>query len=381
MFKRTFETSATPHITIAECLGDLVARGSDNRRITLRLRDGTDDVVVEREGESLTIAARSDCLLTCPRGTTLTIHVVRGDLKVKEVQGPVVVGTVYGDVTLRGVGPTALEQAHGDLSARQVAGDLQVQSLAGDGRIRGVDGLLSLGQVGGDLRADGLRGGLAAEGIGADVRLGPPFSAGSVYRLNAGSDLRLRLPADASLRLILRTGGRVRSDIPGLDLEEEAGETRGTLGGGEATLEAQVGGHAYLRPLETEEGAAEPLEPDFVADLEGLGLIIETRIAEAMAELETRLEESLGRADSEAVRLRVERATAKARRAAERAAERARMRAERAERRWRRASGQRPRPRREPTTNEERLRVLRLVEEGKITPEQAADLLAALEGR
>jgi len=32
-------------------------------------------------------------------------------------------------------------------------------------------------------------------------------------------------------------------------------------------------------------------------------------------------------------------------------------------------------------TDEERLRVLRLVEQGKITPDQAADLLAALEGR
>ncbi len=64
-----------------------------------------------------------------------------------------------------------------------------------------------------------------------------------------------------------------------------------------------------------------------------------------------------------------------------RAAERARLRAERAERRWRRASGRRPRPRREPAVDEERLRVLRLVEQGKITPGQAADLLAALEGR
>ena len=36
---------------------------------------------------------------------------------------------------------------------------------------------------------------------------------------------------------------------------------------------------------------------------------------------------------------------------------------------------------REPATDEERMRVLRMVEEGKITPEQAAELLAAVEGR
>jgi hypothetical protein len=57
------------------------------------------------------------------------------------------------------------------------------------------------------------------------------------------------------------------------------------------------------------------------------------------------------------------------------------MQAERAQRRWQRASGQRPQPARPAAVNEEILRVLRLVEEGKITPEQAAELIAALEGR
>jgi dTMP kinase len=115
-------------------------------------------------------------------------------------------------------------------------------------------------------------------------------------------------------------------------------------------------------------------------------------VAEAMTEMEARLAESLGRIDSEEIRLQAEqaseralraagRAAEQARRVADREAERARLRAERAERRWRRASGRRPRSRQEPATDEERMRVLRLVEEGRVTPEQAADLLAALEGR
>ncbi len=173
----------------------------------------------------------------------------------------------------------------------------------------------------------------------------------------------------------------MHSGVPGLVLEGAEGRTEGVLGAGEASLEAQVGGRVSLRPLEPEEG----LPFDFAADLEGLGAQIEARVAEAMAEMEVRLEEGLGRIDGQEIHRRVQRATERAaeraRRAAERQAERARLRAERAERRWRRASGQRPRPEREPATDEERMRVLRLVEEGKVTPEQAADLLAALEGR
>ena len=48
---------------------------------------------------------------------------------------------------------------------------------------------------------------------------------------------------------------------------------------------------------------------------------------------------------------------------------------------WRRASGQRPAPKKQKPSDEERLRVLRMLEEGKITPEQASELLVALEGR
>jgi len=360
MFEQTVETSATPHITVTECTGNLVVQGSEERRITIRVQGGAKDTGMERKGETFTLAARANCRLACPPATTLTVGTAGGRLKVEGVEGPVAIGNAYGNVDLRDVGSAALEQVFGNLSAHQVAGSLEVERVQGN------------------------------------VRLGPPFSPGATYRLNASGNLTVRLPADASLRLALRAGGGVRSRVPGLALEEVEGKTQGVLGAGEARLEAQVGGRVSLWPLEAEGVPPEALEFNFVADLEGLGAQIEAHVAKTMAEVEARLAESLGRIDSEEVRRRAERATERAterarreaeraaeqvRRAAEREAERARLRAEQAERRWRRASGRRPRPKREPATDAERMRVLRLVEEGKITPEQAADLLAALEGR
>ncbi len=378
MFRWSEEVSAEPQITVTECLGDLMVRAVEGTRVTVRVRNGADEATVEREGDSVTIAARDDCSLTCPPGSALTIHTVRGDLWVKEVQGEITVGTVHGDVALRDVGPATVDRVYGDLLARRIAGSLAIQDVAGDAQVRDVEGPAVLHQVGSDLRAEGLRGGLVAEQVGADGRLGPPFSPGATYRLQVGSDLFVHLPADASLRLSLRPGGRVRSSLPGLLLEPANGGRQGVIGAGDALLEAQAGGDIYLRPAEP---PSREEEFAFTVDLEGLEMTIEARIAEAMAELEARLEESLGRIDSEAVRRRMARAAEQARRAAERAAERARLRAEQAERRWRRASGRRARPRREGPTDEERLRVLRLLEQGKITPDQAADLLAALEGR
>jgi hypothetical protein len=392
MFEQTIETSATPHVTVSECLGNLVVRGSEERQITIHVQGGADDATLEREGETFTLVTRANCTLTCPPDTTLTVGTARGNLKVEGVEGPVALGTVHGNVNLRGVGPTALEQAFGNLRVRHAAGDLRVQTLRGNARIRQVEGSLSLGQVDGNLVAEGLQGGLAAEQVRGNVLMGPPFSPGATYRLSGSGNLTVRLPADASLRLALRAAGGVRSHIPGLALEEVGGETRGVLGAGEASLEAQIGGNISLQPLGPGRVTPESAEFGFAADLEEMGAQIEAQVAGALAEMEVRLAESLGRIDSEKIRRQMEQAAEKTRRKAEQAAERARqtaereaekarLRAERAERRWQRASGRKPRPKRAPATDEERMRVLRLVEEAKITPEQAADLLAALEGR
>jgi hypothetical protein len=388
MFEKTFETSATPHVTVTECLGNLVVRGSEEQRIALHVQGGAEDVLLEREGETLTLSSRAACFLTLPPGTTLTVSAVQGNLKVEGMNGTLAIGTVHGNANLRAVGPSDLKQVFGNLRAHQVSGDMRGRAIRGNVRIYQVEDGLSLGQVDGSLVTRGLHGGLEVERISGNARLGPPFSPGMIYRLNADGSLTVRLTPAASLHLTLRAGGPIRSQIPDLTLEETGEETRGTLGAGEASLEAQVRGRISLTPLEPEEGP--PF--DFLADLERLGAQIEASIATAMAEMETHLEESLSRIDDQGLRQRVEReaegalrkterAAAQARRRAEREAERARLRAERAERRWRRATGQRVHPPQEQTTNEERMRVLRLVEEGKVTPEQAADLLDALEGR
>ena len=391
MFKQTFETVASPHITITECTGNLVVQGSEEQQIHVRLQGDADDTALEQDGETFTITAGAGCHLTCPEGAVLTVGTLRGNLKVEGAKGPITAETIHGNVNLRAVGPVALGQTFGNLRVRQAAGDLQTQVTRGNVRIQQVAGSISIDRVDGSLTVEGLQGELTAEQVRGNARLGALFSPGQTHRLNTSGHVTVHIPADAGLRLSLDVGGEIRSSFPDLILEETDGWMQGVLGSGKASLEVEAGGNVYLRSIGPED-EMEDIPLDFVADLEGLGVQIEMRISEAMAQMETRLEESLGRIDSDQVRFemervkeqalrRTERAAERARQAAEREAERARLRAERAERRWRRASGQKPHPKREPATEEERMRVLRMVEGGKVTPEQAAELLAALEGR
>jgi hypothetical protein len=374
MVERKMETSATPHVTVDVCQGGLTVRGDAEGEIRLLAWDREDEVRLDRKGESVTVTIPGDGTLICPRGTTLTIDSVLGNLHVDGVTGSLALGTVHGNTTLVEVGPVALQVALGNLSAHGVAGDLTAQDVKGTAHVRDLEGQLKVQQVAGNLTADDLQGGLEAQRVRGNARLGPAFTAGETYRLSASGNLTLLLPADADLTLALRARGRVHAGVPGLDLETVDGETRATLGAGEGLVEADVRGSVMLRSVEPGEAFG------LSAGLEELGAQIEWQVNDAMAELATRLESSLGRWDPEPMRRKIEEATEQARRKAEQAAERARMRAERAERRWQRASGERPRPQPKPASDEERLRVLRMVEEGRLTPEQASELLAALEG-
>jgi len=277
-------------------------------------------------------------------------------------------------------------------------------------------GAVSITEVSSDLKADRIAQNLTVKAVGADAILGPHFTPDTTITLVVGSDLIVRLPEDANMQFTLQASGGVRNTYLDLELIEEQGTLSGTLGAGATILEATVAGRAIIKG----EGQGSDYAPDFdvnidlsfLEHLDDLGPMIESRVSEAMAILDAQLQATLQNIDGDKIRIHIEHAAAKAERAAERVAERARavaeretvharrnaerqaerarMRAEHADRRWQRASGRRaPTPPTSPTPptpptpaaddmREERLQVLRLVEEGKITPEDAANLLAAL---
>ncbi|HQE93018.1 MAG TPA: hypothetical protein PLH19_07515 [Anaerolineae bacterium] len=439
MTTQTFEITEKAQITINECLGNLTVKGTEAKTVTVKISGTDDEAHLTQEGDTLVIRTLSDCQVLCPTNTVLTIDSVHGDLKVKNVHDDLTIKSVNGDASLHEVGPTTLESVAGDLRARNVNGNLAVESVAGDARLTIVSGEASIESIGSDLRAAGLAQGLTVKSAGSDVRLGPPFTAGMVYEVRAGSDLIVHLPENPNVRFELQAGGGVRSGIPDLVLHQEGGMTSGALGEGAALIKAQVGGRAVIKLVGDENNYPGDFDFDFDLDLSfldslnELGPLIEARVTQALAGLEAGLQEGLRSIDSDRIRIQIERAAEQAQRATERAAEqaqraaervteearraaeheaerarraaeheaeRARMRAEHAERRWQRASGyptppEPPAPPAPPTPptsptppepsahtadelREERLHVLRMVQEGQLTPEDAAKLLAAL---
>jgi hypothetical protein len=387
-----FEVSNAPHLTIT-CHGDLDITGGREGEVAIKVYGSEQDLAVEREGERFTVTTRTRCKIGCPQGTSVTLQAAHGNLRMRRVDGPIAAEQVNGDTVLKDVGPTTITTARGDVRARVVHGDLRLDQVGGDLSARGVEGLLATDSVGGDLVASHLEGGLQAT-VGGDTSLTTDFTPGCDYRITTGGDAVVKFPAQASARIQVNAGGEVRHKVDWAEIQSDVHNLSGSVGAAGANVEINASGDVLLRDKSDPEEFVFALDDDLEVELESMAEEIERNIEAQMARMNAQLQAQLSRIDHEAVRLKVEQAAEKTRRKAERAAEGARLRAERAQRRWERMSARRPaRPvppvppvpplhRRgvDPVTEEERMAVLRMVQEGKITANEAAQLLEAMEG-
>jgi hypothetical protein len=422
----TLNTNETPTIRFEGVGGDLRLAGWDQNQI---LAQG-DDIRKQGEGDVLTLFAGGNCTARIPRRATVHAAHVGGDVKVKTFDGDLTLDFVGGDVVLRQTGAARLGQLGGDLSAKKVNGTLAVKASGGDVAVRGVTGDLSVNQAGGDLYAREVTGGLNLKALG-DLLASVAFAPGQTYTLHANGDLTCRLSGETSAQFAIHTNAEVNIKVAGAKVEKQPQQQVVTVGNGEAMVTLEAGGDVTLTGLVADTESYEtrgddfgPMAADFAAHI---GTQVEAQLESQFADLERRINEQLAglnldrtRAEALAARARAaaERAQEKLRRKseelqrkAEREAERTQRQAEAARRRegersrhlnWALQFGppaaprgaQPPQPPRPPLTfktptaptapvvsEEERLAILRLLEQGKISVADAEKLLAALEGK
>jgi hypothetical protein len=417
MGKERIETGKAPQIFVGACDGDLVIRGGAEPTLLVR-----GEYTAEEKAGGYHLIGRGDLRLIVPSEATVSVEEVSGKLIVKGVAGACQVGRVYGDAVLTEGGLTHIDAVHGDLSARNVdtlavgevhgdadtrrAGGLALSAVYGDLIARQIAGPVTVEEVSGNVDARGVEGNIAisrahhninvfyARGqvtlgrVDGDVWLRGALSPGN-HAVAARGDIVLRWPANAPLNLIA-AGRQIDNRLPLQDIVEKDGRLTARLGSDGANLTLSADGRVILKegdPDEKGEYSPEGEEYSFEKDmydkdmidfdLENIGARIEAEVNSHMArvarDLETRFGPEFGQRMAE-----------KAARQAERAAERVERARRKSDWRGRAAaaaeSAPPPAPARRTASPEEQLKILKMVESGAITPEDAGMLLEALEG-
>ncbi len=234
----------------------------------------------------------------------------------------------------------------------------------GDASIREVEGHVLLESVSDDLALRDVYGNVSAN-VGDDVVLYLNPQPGNAYTVTAGEDILLVMPPKANATLTLN-GDEIDVDWKGIP-EEDATSRVVILGNGSAVVNLNAGGDIRVTNQSDAGDSAEDFG-NFAGigfDWSGFGERISKKVQDA-----TRLTSQ-----------RVEEAARRIERQAERHSRHAKASVKVGRWNWDVNPGQfTPVPPNETVSDQERMAILKMLAEKKITSEEADNLLVALEG-
>ncbi|MGD8624604.1 MAG: hypothetical protein PVJ34_08715 [Anaerolineae bacterium] len=357
---------------------------------------------------------------------------VHGNLKADTMTSLRLVGTVYGGASLASVEAIDLQNVRGNLqakasgrlrasrvngnfSAKEIGGPVSADQVGGNALLKDVQGPLALDQVAGNLVAKQLAGGARVPRIGGNLTLNGELVSGCTYHFKTGGDAVVRIPEGTGVHVTAIARGRIVSSWDLEDQEQVEGRLTGTLAGGGAELAIEAGGNLVLgggpEVIGTDVGdeISRQIEASLQAiDLEAISRQVGHDLESALSRLRVKMEgvnwDQMGLQAQQAVERameRIERDMERVMAKAARQQERLEKRLEREARRMERAAERHehhkarhdPSPevevefeeesaaqgQAEADLEEQRLSILRMVEHGQITPEEAEMLLDALE--
>jgi len=406
MAKKRIPTTETPKIVILQVGGNLNLKGWDQTEV--RFSANTEDGQIEELDQEIRVNCPGNCLLRVPHKAMIEIQQVGGQLLVKALDGELVVGTVGANIVMKDVAAARLENVGGQLSAKRVRGDLQVESVGGSVVVQDVDGQFAAKAIGGSLHLQQVSGGISARVDGDAVLRFSPVSW-QAYDVDAGGRIRCQLPEDVSAMINIVSGAQ-RIEIKRTHEKEviRVGEHVLALGDGEATINFSAGNRVTIendipiidldRTFDINLDFGDIGEFGAMAEeiAQNVGFQIEAQLDMLGEQLETQLSGLALSANlaglSEEKARRIEE---KMKRASQRAAQRAEQAAERMKANLDRklAYAQRKAARKayvhrshndqvetEPVSEQERMLILKMLEEDKNNVEQADRLLSSLEG-
>jgi len=362
---RMISVGSSPKIIADSIGGDISVVGWEGNEILLKADD--EEIHLQQNGDEIRISCNNDVSLRIPKASTLIFATISGDAAIRGVSGDIKITAIDGDLSMREVGNVAIDSIGSDFSLRGAHGNLYIKNADGDISLRDVDGNITIDSVADDLALRGARSDVKVN-VGEDVVVYLEPRDDGQYMVTAGDDILMVLPSSANATVTMQ-GDEINVAWPGIQNDQEATERVVVLGSGSAKIMLSAGGDVRLS---NQANAAESADEfgNFAAlnfDWSGFG---------------------------ERISRQVQAATTRAARSAEEAARRAERHAERHARRWGKNPPPDPwrdfgpkgmpahpgTPKSEPVAEEERMAILKMLQEKKITAEQAEQLLQALEG-
>ena len=212
----------------------------------IRIKDFSDQDQVKEKKTLLSLTFEGDAVIHIPHSLDIVVNNVGGDVSIRGIKGGLQISNVGGDLSLIDINSAKVKSIGGDLIANRVQGDLLIDRTGGDGLVDNIKGQVSLQQVGGDVHLEKVDGGINLT-AGGEARLSFNPVSWQAYQVNAGGDISASIPDDSSVALSIHSEEADITVIIGdLDQKLKEKDLSLQLGEGGAPLMLSAGGKVFL---------------------------------------------------------------------------------------------------------------------------------------
>jgi hypothetical protein len=372
MQTETISLGPTPQLTV-NCQGNLEISGSAREEIKIEHEAGSLEVIPGEKSTIINCAA--DCVIRMPQAGTARIGQVGGNFHARDIDGELIVDAAHGSFYARRVGKLRIGRVEREARIREAGGSVTIGHIGGSLALRDTVYPVYIEEIGGDLWGRNVSGGLECDRVAGTLALRTPFPPGITWRVGRVDQAIFQVDDDDNVRFVLASEA-VLQLAERLNATWEGNQWMVLIGSGASTVHLLAVNHVALnRGAGYDEGTA--FAYSFAVDDEPA-----SDLADLSAELDTQytmLEASLSDSLSERLRHHIAEQQKIARRQVEDA--------------HRTGGENQPQPSpaavapagvfgregsrlpREPVGGQEQQRILQMLASGRMTIEQAAQLL------
>lgn len=235
----------------------------------------------EKNKERIILSCDKDCEIQIPAGLVLNIQNVGGDAMLSNLEGGLTVISISGDLLMRDTAAAEILSVGGDLEASLVKGELSIEHLGGDFLGSDLESAVRIKQIGGDITLSKVQGLMEIEKISGDlmvndahsiharkvkgeadlfrvrgditlkasgdINLQPSAEGMSSIALEAGGDIDLYWPPELGANFNLNSdGGEIAIELDDRDEELETHHAKFTHGDGKVMVVAHANGDVSI---------------------------------------------------------------------------------------------------------------------------------------
>jgi hypothetical protein len=165
-----------------------------------------DKIDIRNTNTKLEILSKLDCMISAPEDTVFVLENVAGDCKISGAFKNVVIENIGGNLEIENVSLGSIEKVGGDLLLGSVSDSLRIERVGGDLILLNNSGKLTCEKVGGDFYANGISGGMDCV-VGGNITMVNTSFLGTATTLKAGGDIKVAYIGTPSFRLQAKSGG------------------------------------------------------------------------------------------------------------------------------------------------------------------------------